>query len=170
MKFFIRSLKLLSLIILLTTFVAFIVITKPYLQTKLIRENNKPVTIQTSWVAWACGGSERITKINNAGEIAETPLSIYVPEGYAHPEQSEAAYPGNIFLLTGYSYQKKVTNLITGEQEFFESPRFDVIGWEVELPYQTIDSSGKPKQSSNPLGWKLDSSQQIEFSGLDSGC
>lgn len=170
MKFFIKSLKLLSLIILLTISVAFIVITKPYLKTELIRENNKPITIRTTWVAWACGGNERITKINTAGEIAEAPLNIYVPEGYAHPEESEAAYPGNIFLLTGYFYQKKVTNLITGKQEFFESPRFDVIGWEVELPYQMIDSNGKPRQASNPLGWKLDSNQKIVFSGIDGGC
>jgi len=67
-----------------------------------------------------------------------------------------AAYPTNQFELTGYRYMRRHTNVLTGEVTQTQSLRFDVISWQVMLPYRRLNSSNEVIISYEALGWSND--------------
>ncbi len=154
---------------------AYVMLFQPHIRVEHLRQSEQVETLRATWVAWACGGEERITEVlDNAGNIANSPLSIRVPKGVPHPEYSAAAHPGNVFWLTGYRYQTIQTNRITGYQVFLPSFRFDAIRWWVEAPYQSYTDDGRSISVDAVLEWpesdQAISYQEIIFTGVKGGC
>ncbi len=64
------------------------------------------------------------------------PIFPALPNNMLSPEDTNAAYHDNIFYLKGYDYLYVKENVLTGEKEEKDSYRFDVISWEVHVPYK----------------------------------
>ena len=141
----------------------------PYINTEYRRSSVEPITIQAQWVAWSCGYEGRITEIlDSTGKLAIGPLNIRVPKGGENPELSDAASSLNNFVLTGYKYKLRHSNIISGEIIEEDSLRFDVIAWHVLIPYNKINIKGELISIPTPLMWhgfKLDLSAN-NFWGL----
>lgn len=145
---------------------------QPHIESESIRVSKHPETIRAEWVAWACGGTERITEIvKSKDNNYEGPLSIRVPSDVLNPELSDAAFPGNIFVLTGFRYEIKRTNVITGKVRIINSRQFDVVSWRVELPYRKVNSEGDVEGVHEPLSWTSTTGKIAEniFVGLEGG-
>ncbi|WP_455205770.1 hypothetical protein [Kaarinaea lacus] len=153
MKTYIKIAGYITLALLALLGAALLVIIEPHIEYSLVRQSQKPETIEAIWVAWACGGNDRITEIVD-GTIADNPFSIAVPDNGLNPEDSEAAYSGNTFILSAYRYYRKRKNKLTGDIQLLPSLRLDVVKWSVELPYNKLLENGEVIQVDTPLEWE----------------
>lgn len=90
-------------------------------------------------------------------------LAIFpaVPITIPPPDDGDYAYAGNIFKLTGYPYEWVYRNSITGDERRERSQRFDVVKWEIIVPYtvwskrQGEDDESLTEERSLPLTFEL---------------
>jgi hypothetical protein len=70
-------------------------------------------------------------------------LKLALPEDLPWPEDVDLAVDGNRFMITGYRHEVFEVNVLTGtrRQVSYVFPRFDVVGWEVVMPYSKVDGS-----------------------------
>jgi hypothetical protein len=61
---------------------------------------------------------------------------------------------GNSFILTGYPYKARLRNIFTGKVVEQHSERFDVVAWNIVVPYRRPGVNGEDIESNEPLGWK----------------
>jgi hypothetical protein len=120
-KFIFITISTLFLLGLIAIGILYILIFRPYVKVEEVRVP-KMETIHAQWVSWACGDpTSRITELYGPGadtKFAEGPLHIAVPQGGQNPEESDAAYPENRFVLTGYRYKWIETNYLLMSQKY----------------------------------------------------
>lgn len=70
-------------------------------------------------------------------------LRLAFPEDLPWPEEVDLAVGGNRFIITGYRYEIFEENLLTGARReiSYPDPRFDVVAWQVKMPYSQYSSS-----------------------------
>lgn len=124
---------------LITTFIIFVYIyyAKPYETFYEDRGSVDPVVITVEFVNVA--GNPNCTKLYiKVPELSVTKgLAVFpsIPDSIPSSDEGDYAYAGNVFKLTGYTYEWVFHNLITGAEYSKRSERFDVIKWEIITPY-----------------------------------
>jgi len=108
-----------------------------------------------AWVAeykgWACGDFTPqlmpVGGFDSTVDLSDVELGLifYVPPGLTAPDQlEEVGVPGNRFLIRGHFYyhQRSGRKLVV--------PRFDLLGWEPEPPFERWEEGGSRTLVENP--------------------
>jgi len=131
--------KILFVLILITIFIilVYIYFAKPYETFSENRESVDPVVITVEFVNVT--GDPNCTKLYiKEPELGATKgLAVFpaIPDSIPSPDEGDYAYAGNVFKLTGYTYEWVFHNSITGAEYSKRSERFDVAKWEIMTPY-----------------------------------
>ena len=138
---------------------------KPYETLEEERTTNKLKTINTVYVNYT--GDPLCAKLyqHKDGDISKitTPIFLAIPEGMPSPDDGSTAYSNNVFNITGYEYKFVKRNLLTGNAEYSDSNRFDVISWKIVPPYKVwsnkTDKDGilLTEVKNQPIAYKFDS-------------
>ena len=149
--------------------VAMIIVLKPYETFQERRVGTSQIQILVEYVNVT--GDPGCTKLYllKSKSTKKSDLAIFpaVPKIIQSPDDGEYAYDGNNFKLTGYPYEWVFHNLITGEERSLRSPRFDVVKWEINVPYtvwseeQGEDGEPLTEKRSLPLTFEFKMDDQV---------
>jgi hypothetical protein len=135
---------IITLLMVLIIFVLLFFLVRPYESYREVRNNPGPVTIMAKFenVTGDPGCAKLYTKSIKNGETGQQPVFPALPEGMSAPDDGPYAYQGNVFELTGFTYDWVFTNKITGSERHKKSGRFDIIKWRLLQPYTVWETAG----------------------------
>ena len=133
----------------------YVYVTQPYLEYREQRISSAAETIKVIYVSFACGDFyPRLSEVTGTvdGDVRNSEISttLALPAGVPSPEDTDLGVGGNIFELTGYRYRAEETNILTRTVREAPSTRFDVVAWQVQVPYRvwvTSGTGGTPKKA-----------------------
>ena len=143
-------------------------VAKPYINRHEWRASEQPTTIEVVYVNMACGEHsprlyEAIAQNDGSQDWNRSPTLLALPKGIPSPEESEFAVGGNVFVLTGYRYRRRETNILTGATKEYIAPRFDAVAWEIRTPYNVWTASGKREMRHEPYRVAMNANGPGEF-------
>lgn len=146
----------------------YVYVAKPYINRHEWRASAQPTTIEVVYVAMACGEHsprlyEAVAQNDSSQDWSRSPTLLALPKGIPSPEDSEFAVGGNVFVLTGYRYRRKETNILTGTTQEYIAARFDAVAWEIRTPYNVWTASGKRETRQKPYRVEVSANRTTEF-------
>ncbi len=142
-----RILAFLFMLLLLILTGGYVALVKPYLTRELLRTSDRPQELLVEYVAETCDPYAprlfELAKKEGTAEPsrAEKGVTLALPSDLSSPEDTDWAFPGNRFVLTGYRYRQVIRNRITGQTEARPASRIDLVAWRSLIPAKRWEKS-----------------------------